>query len=280
MKSFLEMKHSNGSEPMATARRREESVVKPTDLQTKRDLHVGIIMDGNGRWAQSRGLPRLEGHRKGAAALPPIVEAAPGLRIRILTVYAFSADNRGRPAHEVAGLAALFYNYLETEVPRCIDNGVRLTVIGRRDRLDDALRERIGGAEQQTVNGRNLHLRIAWDYSSRQAILNAVSRVNGFRAITQEQFGALLAFDPQPITHCYDLDLLIRTGGEKRLSDFMLWESAYAELYFTDVLWPDFRPCHLEDAVHVFAGRERRFGRIAAVGSGVAGLHAPDYWLR
>jgi undecaprenyl diphosphate synthase len=197
-------------------------------------LHVGIIMDGNGRWAQQRGLPRLFGHRKGAAAVRRTIEAAPRCGISILTLYAFSSDNWRRPAEEVGALMQLFEEHLDTEAAECAAKGVRLQMIGRRDRLPDALVMAMERAEAATAAGRRLHLRIACDYSSRESILRG---------------------DIGP-----DLDLLIRTGGEQRLSDFLLWESAYAELVFLRRLWPDFEAADLESAVRQFQTRERRFG--------------------
>src|SRR5438132_1366439 len=177
-------------------------------------LHLAIVMDGNGRWATRRGLPRVAGHRAGAEAVRRTVEAAPGLGVAALTLYAFSADNWKRPAAEVAALMRLLARYLRTETPRLAQNDVRLELIGRRDRLPGPLLAAIGAAEHATARGARLHLRLAVDYSSRWAIGAA----------------ALLP----------DVDLLIRTGGEQRLSDFLLWECAYAELYFTDTMWPDF----------------------------------------
>jgi len=206
--------------------------------------HVAIIMDGNGRWATARGLPRLAGHRAGADAVRRTVEAALDLGIGAVTLYAFSSDNWKRPRAEVEGLMQLFAAYLIAETPKCIERGIRLEVIGRRDRLDSALADTIAEVERQTAGCRNLHLRIAVDYSARDSILRAAS-----------QFGAGAGFSLLP-----DVDLLIRTGGEQRLSDFLLWESAYAELVFTSRMWPDFARPDLESALTDFARRERRFG--------------------
>jgi undecaprenyl diphosphate synthase len=201
-------------------------------------------MDGNGRWATARSLPRLAGHRAGADAVRRTVEAAIDLGIRALTLYAFSSDNWKRPCAEVQGLMRLFQAYLSAETPQCIARGIRLEVIGRRDRLDAALAATIGEVEGQTAGCRSLHLRIAVDYSARESILRAASRLND---------GADFSLLP-------DVDLLIRTGGEQRLSDFLLWESAYAELVFTSRMWPDFTRQDLESALREFARRERRFG--------------------
>jgi undecaprenyl diphosphate synthase len=199
-------------------------------------LHVAIIMDGNGRWATRRGLPRSAGHSAGAEAVRRVVEAAPDRGVAALTLYAFSADNWRRPAREVGLLMALFARHLSDETPRLVANNVRLSIIGRRDRLPRDLTDAITAAEAATSRGTGLQLRIAVDYSARHAI----------------ETGQLIP----------DVDLLIRTGGDQRLSDFLLWESAYAELYFTNAMWPDFGAADLEIAVREFHGRERRFGAL------------------
>ncbi len=220
-------------------------------------MHVAIIMDGNGRWATARGLPRAAGHRAGVEAIRRVCEAAPSLGVTTLTLFAFSADNWRRPADEVSTLMALLRHYLRTEIARFAEKDVRLTVIGRRDRLPDGLAEEIAAAERHTLNGRALHLRVAIDYSSRDAILRAVAAVVGGQALNREMFGRLIAGERESGG---DVDLLIRTGGEKRLSDFLLWECAYAEFYFTNRMWPDFGGEDLAAAVADFRGRERRFG--------------------
>jgi undecaprenyl diphosphate synthase len=222
-------------------------------------LHVGIIMDGNGRWATRKGRPRAEGHRAGARAVRRVVEAAPELGIGVLTLYAFSADNWRRPSAEVAMLMQLFREYLRAETDRCVEHGVRLEVIGRRDRLDPRLRSRIVATERATMAGTRLHLRVALDYSSRDAILRAAQCLRADAAPTREVFGRLLAIVDHG-TPVPPLDLLIRTGGERRLSDFMLWEAAYAELRFVELMWPEFGAAELAAAVRDFADRERRFG--------------------
>jgi undecaprenyl diphosphate synthase len=210
----------------------------------QRTSHVAIIMDGNGRWARERGRPRTVGHRAGARAVRRTVEAAPRLGIATLTLFAFSADNWRRPADEVAALMRLFERYLRGETARCVAEGVRLRVIGRRDRLEPALRVAIEAAEAATRGGETVRLNIGVDYSARDAIRR----------------GELLP----------DVDLLIRTGGEQRLSDFLLWECAYAELYFTTRSWPDFGAEDLARALAEFHGRERRFGGLPEVGPGRA----------
>lgn len=224
-------------------------------------------MDGNGRWALARGRPRTAGHLAGARAARAIVEAARRLGVGTLTLYAFSADNWKRPAPEVAALLRLFRRYLAAESARCVAHGIRLTVLGRRDRLPTPLVQAIEGAERATAGGRHMRLRIAIDYSARDAILHAARGLSDSTAPRDAQhaaFAALLAaahHDPAPAP---DVDLLIRTGGEQRLSDFLLWECAYAELCFTPVPWPDFAPDHLARALADFGRRERRFGAVLA----------------
>lgn len=215
-------------------------------------LHVAIIMDGNGRWASKRGLPRVAGHRAGAEALRRTVEAAPDLGISVLTVYAFSSDNWRRPQPEVSALMKLFHTYLRREQAKCIDKGVRVSVIGRRDRLPRLLLPVIDECETATAHGERLHLRLAVDYSSRDAIIAAAHALKG--KATREAFSNALG--------AQDVDLLIRTGGEQRLSDFLLWECAYAELFFTPVMWPEFGASDLAEAVAEFRSRERRFGAL------------------
>jgi undecaprenyl diphosphate synthase len=193
-------------------------------------------MDGNGRWATARRRPRAAGHRAGADAVRRVVEAAPDLGVGQLTLYAFSADNWKRPPDEVATLMRLFARHLRVETPRLLENHVRLQVIGRRDRLPAPLLDTIAQTEQVTAHGTRLLLRLGVDYSAREAIRR----------------GDLLP----------DVDLLIRTGGEQRLSDFLLWESAYAELVFTDRMWPDFGKDDLSAALADFSRRERRFGAL------------------
>ena len=220
-------------------------------------LHAAIIMDGNGRWANQRGLPRTAGHRAGVEAIRRTAEAAPALGIGTLTLFAFASDNWKRPETEIAGLMRLLRAYLRTEIGRLARTGTRLTVIGRRDRLPAGIAEAIARAEQATAAGTKLRLRIAVDYSSRDAILSAAARLAS-PTVTRDAFAALLTGDePEPPG---DVDLLIRTGGERRLSDFLLWEAAYAELHFTDRMWPDFAEVDLAAAVADFARRDRRYG--------------------
>ena len=230
-------------------------------------LHVGIIMDGNGRWATRQGRSRSAGHREGAAMVRRIVEAAPDAGVGVLTLFAFSADNWRRPPAEVSWLMRLFREYLRVEMLRCRENGVRLEIIGRRDRLADNLRRTMEGAELATAGGERLHLRIALDYSARDAILRAAQCLRPETVPSRESFGRLLAIVDHG-TPVRELDLLIRTGGERRLSDFLLWEAAYAELFFSPLMWPEFGPHELSSAVREFAQRERRFGGLPDVAAG------------
>jgi len=230
-----------------------QTIPVPDCFVVQSTLHAGIIMDGNGRWATARGLPRAMGHRSGVEAARRVVEAAPDLGVGILTLFAFSSDNWRRPPVEVDALMRLMAAYLETETERCIQNGVRLEVIGRRDRLDHKLRAAIDRSEAATAQGRRLWLRLAVDYSARDAILNAARGLSEFsREALERRMGPAV-------------DLLIRTGGERRLSDFQLWEAAYAELIFTRTMWPDFGATDLAAAVREFRQRERRFGAIPQV---------------
>jgi undecaprenyl diphosphate synthase len=224
-------------------------------------LHVGIIMDGNGRWATRRGLSRLRGHEAGVEAIRRIVEAAPDQGVGTLTLYAFSSDNWRRPKAEVKALMGLLRFYLANEIAALVRNGVRLTVIGRRDRLPDGIAAAITRAEAETADGTTLHLRIAIDYSARDAILNAAARVAGAGPLSREAFADLITGE----AGLRDVDLIIRTSGEKRLSDFLLWEGAYAELHFTERMWPEFDADDLADALASFHRRERRFGGLTAI---------------
>ncbi len=225
-------------------------------------LHVAVIMDGNGRWATRRGLPRTAGHREGAKALQRVLEAAPGLNIHTLTVFALSSDNWRRPRAEVQTLLRLLKRRLQSETQALREHGIRLTVIGRRDRLPGDVIRAIEDAEAMTANCREWNLRVALDYSSRDAILSAAMRCASSPDFTPEGFSRLLAgagCEAAP-----PVDLLIRTGGEQRLSDFLLWECAYAELYFSPILWPDFDGEALAAAVEEYHQRDRRFGLVSS----------------
>ncbi len=235
-----------------------------------RGIHVAIIMDGNGRWANARGQLRTAGHIEGARTVRKIVEAAPSCGIGTLTLYAFSADNWRRPSREVALLMRLFRRYLVSEVARCVTNGVRMRIIGRRDRIPGELLRAITAAEHATRDGRTLDLRIAVDYSARDAIIRAARAISKshITELDRESFGELLSKVDHGIGPSSDVDLLIRTGGEQRVSDFLLWECAYAELYFTRRMWPDFSAADLDEAVREFHSRERRFGTVPAAAAG------------
>ncbi|MEP0547763.1 MAG: di-trans,poly-cis-decaprenylcistransferase [Rhodothermales bacterium] len=240
-------------------------------MNTHSELHVALIMDGNGRWAQARGGPRTDGHRAGVETVRRIVEAAPGLGLGTLSLYAFSSDNWKRPAVEVAALMGLLRRFLTAEIARLKRGDVRLSVIGRRDRLPSSVRAAIARAEWETRRGSGLHLRIAVDYSARDALCRAAASVGD--ATTRADFtDALAAAMHSPSAP--DVDLLVRTGGEQRLSDFLLWECAYAELLFVPTLWPDFTAADLAAAVADFRRRTRRFGGLGGASERGAVPHA------
>jgi undecaprenyl diphosphate synthase len=228
-------------------------------------LHVAIIMDGNGRWANRQGMPRVAGHRAGVSALKRVVEHAPDVGVRTLTVYAFSADNWARPPAEVQSLFWLMRAFLRLETERMRQKGVRVQVIGRRDRVPAAVLREVDRSEFVTAAGRRLLLRVAVDYSAREAIARAALKLD-----TNSADAARAKLQHELTRDAGEVDLLIRTGGEKRLSDFLLWESAYAELLFTDCMWPDFGPAELDAALEEFRRRERRFGSVpeSAVAAG------------
>lgn len=227
-------------------------------------MHVAIIMDGNGRWATTRGRPREFGHRHGAESVRRVVEAAPDLGISTLTLYAFSSDNWKRPATEVSVLMKLFGRYLRSEIRELRQQGVQLKVVGRRDRLASGLVRSIEDAEAETGNGERLRLRLAVDYSSRDLMLEAIRKAAAASDIERTDMAQLIGAAMNGDGPTPDVDLLIRTGGERRLSDFLLWECAYAELLFTPVMWPDYSGSHLAEAVQDFMARDRRFGEVAA----------------
>jgi undecaprenyl diphosphate synthase len=220
---------------------------------------VAVIMDGNGRWAAARGLSRAEGHRAGTKALRRTVEAAIDLGIESLTVYAFSTENWMRPTAEVDDLMEIFGETIERELPDLAAQGVRTRFIGRRDRAPDWLQQAMAQLEQETAGNERLQLWIAFDYGGRAEIVEAVKRllVNGTdpAGLDEEAFARYLYAPDLP-----DPDLLIRTSGELRISNFLLWQLAYAELVFVNTLWPDFGEQHLREALEAYAGRRRRFG--------------------
>jgi len=230
------------------------------ELPPSRPLHVAIISDGNGRWATSRGLPRSAGHRAGAQTARRIIEAAPRLGIHTLTLFALSSANWKRPAAEVSAILRIVHEYLLTETSHCIDEGVRLSIIGRRDRLPATLRQAIADSEAVTSQGTRLHLRLAVDYSAREAIYQAACRFYKVTELSQESFGSVLAEVLRGGST--DVDLLVRTGGDQRLSDFLLWECAFAEFVFLSKRWPDFAVSDLEAAVREFGTRERTRGAL------------------
>ncbi len=230
-------------------------------------MHTAIIMDGNGRWAAARNLNRQAGHRAGARAVDTVVRAAARRGVDTLTLYAFSCDNWHRPRSEVEALFGLLRRYLITETERCVADSIRINFIGRRDRLTAALLRQIEHSEQLTAAGRRMHLRIAVDYSSRGSIIEASRRLKEMPLTEPEHFLSLLGTVDHSDPPAPEVDLLIRTGGEQRLSDFLLWECAYAELYFVDRPWPDFDEAALGEALAEYSRRQRRFGRIHAAAS-------------
>lgn len=223
-------------------------------------LHVAIISDGNGRWATSRGLPRSSGHRAGAEAARRVIRAAPGLGIHTLTLFALSSANWKRPASEVNAILRILHEYLLTETSHCIEEGVRLSIIGRRDRIPATLRQAIADSEGATVHGTRLHLRLAIDYSAREAIFRAACKFYKVTELSPEAFSEVLSEVGRGGST--EVDLLIRTGGEQRLSDFLLWECAFAEFVFLSKRWPDFTVADLEDALREFERRERTRGSL------------------
>jgi undecaprenyl diphosphate synthase len=251
-----------------------ENFAMTSTLRRNADLHVAIIMDGNGRWGIRRGLPRSAGHRAGIQAVRRVIEAAPDCGIKTLTLFAFSSDNWMRPRDEVRSLMWLLRSYLRSETRRFIESGARLIVIGRRDRLAANLRSEIRRVERATAHGPRLTVRVAIDYSSRDSILRAAATLPAGRLSSREDFARVLT---RPIALAdtvsqvdSEVDLLVRTGGEHRLSDFMLWESAYAELLFSDLMWPEFGADELRAAVEEFHRRERRFGALPISKSSMA----------
>ena len=226
-------------------------------------MHTAIIMDGNGRWATARNLNRQAGHRAGVRAVDTVVRAAARHGVDTLTLYAFSCDNWHRPRSEIEALFGLLRRYLITESERCLAESIRLNFIGRRDRLTAALLRQIEHSERMTAAGRRMHLRIAVDYSSRGSIIEAGRLLREAPVAEPEHFLSLLGAVDHSNPPAPEVDLLIRTGGERRLSDFLLWECAYAELYFVDCPWPDFGEADFAAALEEYSRRQRRFGRIS-----------------
>jgi undecaprenyl diphosphate synthase len=214
--------------------------------------YVAIIMDGNARWATERGLPVLEGHRIGAKTLKQTVRDAVKLELLELTVYAFSTENWTRPRWEVEGLMKMFSELIESETPELDEEGVRMRFIGRREGVSDDLRSRMNWAEEKTAGNDRMTLFVAFNYGGRAEIVDAARRFDGG---DEDEFAKLL-YAPE----MNEPDILIRTSGERRLSNYLLWQSAYSELVFTDTLWPDFTEADLRAALEEFDARERRFG--------------------
>ncbi len=229
--------------------------------------HVAIVMDGNGRWAEKRNKPRLYGHKIGAKSVREIVEAAGELGVKILTLYAFSSENWNRPEGEVSGLMTILKNYLESELSRMLRNNIRLTCIGDLERIPAGVRSVLLDSIEKTSKNNDLILNLALSYGSRDELVYATKRI-AEKCVRQEMDAA--AIDQQVIAdHLYtagmlDPDLLIRTGGEKRLSNFLLWQASYAEIVFTETMWPDFRKEAFYHAIGEYQRRERRFGKTGA----------------
>lgn len=223
--------------------------------------HIAIIMDGNGRWAKKRGLPRIVGHRVGAKSVKEIVRACGELGIKVLTLYAFSIENWKRPKTEVDALMNLLIRYLKKEVPELMKNNVKLIITGRINELPERVIEEIKDAQNKTFPNTGLILNLAINYSGRAEIVDAVKKIIDARipeeSIDEELFSKYLYRPDLP-----EPDLLIRTSSEMRISNFLLWQIAYTEIWITDVLWPDFREKHLLDAIISYQKRERRFGKI------------------
>lgn len=242
--------------------------MSPTSFQVSADNrrypgHVAIIMDGNGRWANQRGKPRTAGHLAGAKTVREIVEHARRSSVRCLTLYAFSSDNWSRPKDEVDALMRLFRRHLAAETPKCVENDIRMSVVGRRDRISPELCHAIRAAEEATIDCESLHLRLAVDYSARDTMVRAAAAAPVGSPLSRDAFAELLAEVNHDDGSAGDVDLLIRTGGEQRLSDFLLWECAYAELVFSRRMWPEFGTADFDAAVEDFRARDRRFGGLS-----------------
>ena len=238
----------------------QHSNTTPIETAIEPRLHVAIISDGNGRWATTSGLPRSAGHRAGAQAAQRIIQAAPKLGIHTLTLFALSSANWKRPAAEVNAILRLLHEYLLVETSQCLEAGVRLSIIGRRDRLPMTLRHAISDSEAATANGTKLHLRLAVDYSAREAIYHAAARFYKATTLSPESFSGVLSEVHRGGS--VEVDLLIRTGGEQRLSDFLLWECAFAEFIFLQKRWPDFTTSDLKAALQEFHHRQRTRGAL------------------
>ena len=222
--------------------------------------HIAVVMDGNGRWASKRYLPRIAGHKQGVETLKRMVRACVSREVSVLTVFAFSSENWNRPAEDVSGLMDILVMALSREVPQLQRDGVRLHFLGARDGLSERVHRGLSEAEAVTEDNTRLTLNICFNYGARWDICNAVNlAISAGQKVTAENISAHLVTN-----HCGDPDLIIRTGGEHRLSNFLLWQAAYAELYFSELLWPDFDENALDAALSDFASRERRFGLTSA----------------
>jgi undecaprenyl diphosphate synthase len=242
----------------------EETLLEKIDLK-RLPRHIAVIMDGNGRWAKSRNLPRVEGHRSGIASVREVVETAARLELRVITLYAFSVENWKRPRYEVATLMMLLKEYLRKELATLMENNIRFVPIGRIDGLDPSVQRELRYAQEETAKNTGLLFQIALNYGGRAEIVDTVNRV---MALLREREMADAVIDEQFFSdHLYtanidDPDLLIRTSGELRVSNFLLWQIAYAEIHVTKVLWPDFRKRHLFEAIIDFQARDRRYGGV------------------
>ena len=232
----------------------------------KAPRHVAFIMDGNGRWATERGLPRIEGHRQGADRIREIIETLSGQGVEYVTVYAFSTENWGRPKEEVEGLMDIFYSAVEEQTRELHDRNVRIVHLGKTANLNPELRRAVANAQRLTAYNTEVTLQVAFDYGGRDEILQAVRRIirDGVDPddLDEDTFRRYLY-----TSHCPDPDLIIRTAGEQRISNFLLWQSAYSEYYHTPTLWPDFRPAELEQALAVYRTRQRRYGALTGAGA-------------
>ena len=238
---------------------------QPSSRNLNIPIHVAIIMDGNGRWAKQRGLPRLEGHRVGVDRIQHVLETLGTQGVKYVTLYAFSTENWHRPQEEVAGLLDILQDALQRQARALHENNVRIFHIGKLDRLSPGLQEAVGQVQELTSNNTGINLNVAFDYGGRDEILEAIRRIlqDGIppEKLDQEMFSRYLY-----TAHCPDPDLIIRTGGEQRTSNFLLWQSAYSEYYYTPTLWPDLDSDELEQVMDSFGSRQRRFGRVSPEG--------------
>jgi undecaprenyl diphosphate synthase len=242
----------------------EETLLEKIDL-TRLPRHIALIMDGNGRWAKSRNLPRVEGHRAGIASVREVVETSARLELGVITLYAFSVENWKRPRYEVATLMMLLKEYLRKELATLMDNNIRFTPIGRIDGLDPSVQRELRYAEEKTAGNTGLLFQIALNYGGRAEIVDTVNRIMALlreREMSDAVIDESFFSDHLYTANVHDPDLLIRTSGELRVSNFLLWQIAYAEIHVTKVLWPDFRRRHLFEAIVDFQTRERRYGGV------------------